>query len=107
MNGRFAVVFVHSFEDRSDPLGCGQGIQAIPGHHHRSVPRRHAGFSPGAADVQQYILPTGERSAFPAAWVACALPAGPWCPLTTLRKRIASFEAQTELAASTDFAPGE
>jgi NAD(P)-dependent dehydrogenase (short-subunit alcohol dehydrogenase family) len=27
--------------------------------------------------------------------------------LTTLRKRIASFEAQTELAASTDFAPGE
>jgi NAD(P)-dependent dehydrogenase (short-subunit alcohol dehydrogenase family) len=27
--------------------------------------------------------------------------------LTTLRKRIASFEAQTELAASTDFPPGE
>jgi hypothetical protein len=27
--------------------------------------------------------------------------------LTTLRKRIASFEAQTELAASTEFAPGE
>jgi NAD(P)-dependent dehydrogenase (short-subunit alcohol dehydrogenase family) len=27
--------------------------------------------------------------------------------LTTLRKRIANFEAQTELAASTDFAPGE
>ena len=27
--------------------------------------------------------------------------------LTTLRKRIASFEAQTELAASTDFQPGE
>jgi NAD(P)-dependent dehydrogenase (short-subunit alcohol dehydrogenase family) len=27
--------------------------------------------------------------------------------LTTLRKRIASFEAQTELAASTDFLPGE
>src|SRR5512137_1012864 len=26
--------------------------------------------------------------------------------LTTLRKRIASFEAQTELAASTDFPPG-
>ena len=25
--------------------------------------------------------------------------------LTTLRKRIASFEAQTELAASTDFSP--
>src|SRR5688572_5436789 len=27
--------------------------------------------------------------------------------LTTLRKRIAGFEAQTELAASTDFQPGE
>ena len=27
--------------------------------------------------------------------------------LTTLRKRIASFEAQTELAAPTDFPPGE
>jgi hypothetical protein len=27
--------------------------------------------------------------------------------LATLRKRIASFEAQTELAASTDFPPGE
>jgi hypothetical protein len=27
--------------------------------------------------------------------------------MTTLRKRIASFEVQTELAASTDFAPGE
>jgi hypothetical protein len=27
--------------------------------------------------------------------------------LTTLRKRIASFEGQTELAASTDFPPGE
>jgi NAD(P)-dependent dehydrogenase (short-subunit alcohol dehydrogenase family) len=27
--------------------------------------------------------------------------------LTTLRKRVASFEAQTELAASTDFPPGE
>jgi hypothetical protein len=27
--------------------------------------------------------------------------------LTTLRKRIASFEAQTELAASADFPPGE
>ncbi len=27
--------------------------------------------------------------------------------MTTLRKRIASFEAQTELAASTDFPPGE
>jgi hypothetical protein len=27
--------------------------------------------------------------------------------LTTLRERIASFEAQTELAASTDFPPGE
>jgi NAD(P)-dependent dehydrogenase (short-subunit alcohol dehydrogenase family) len=27
--------------------------------------------------------------------------------LTTLRKRIANFEAQTELAASTDFPPGE
>ena len=27
--------------------------------------------------------------------------------LTTLRKRIASFEAQTELAASTDFPPRE
>src|SRR5208337_432746 len=27
--------------------------------------------------------------------------------LTTLRKRIASFEAQTQLAASTDFPPGE
>jgi hypothetical protein len=27
--------------------------------------------------------------------------------LTTLRKRIASFEAQTELAASTDFPPGK
>jgi len=27
--------------------------------------------------------------------------------LTTLRKRIASFEAQTEVAASTDFPPGE
>ncbi len=27
--------------------------------------------------------------------------------LTTLRKRIISFEAQTELAASTDFPPGE
>jgi len=27
--------------------------------------------------------------------------------LTTLRKRLASFEAQTELAASTDFPPGE
>jgi NAD(P)-dependent dehydrogenase (short-subunit alcohol dehydrogenase family) len=27
--------------------------------------------------------------------------------VTTLRKRIASFEAQTELAASTDFPPGE
>jgi hypothetical protein len=27
--------------------------------------------------------------------------------LTNLRKRIADFEAQTELAASTDFPPGE
>ena len=27
--------------------------------------------------------------------------------LTTVRKRIASFEAQTALAASTDFPPGE
>jgi hypothetical protein len=27
--------------------------------------------------------------------------------LTTLRKRIASFEAQTELVAPTDFPPGE
>jgi NAD(P)-dependent dehydrogenase (short-subunit alcohol dehydrogenase family) len=27
--------------------------------------------------------------------------------LTTLRERIANFEAQTELAASTDFSPGE
>jgi hypothetical protein len=27
--------------------------------------------------------------------------------LTTLRKRLAGFEAQTELAASTDFPPGE
>jgi alkylhydroperoxidase/carboxymuconolactone decarboxylase family protein YurZ len=27
--------------------------------------------------------------------------------LTTLRKRLASFEAQTALAASTDFPPGE
>jgi len=27
--------------------------------------------------------------------------------LTTLRKRIASFKAQTELAVSTDFPPGE
>jgi hypothetical protein len=27
--------------------------------------------------------------------------------LTTLRERIAGFEAQTELAASTDFPPGE
>jgi hypothetical protein len=27
--------------------------------------------------------------------------------LSTLRKRIANFEAQTELAASTDFPPGE
>jgi NAD(P)-dependent dehydrogenase (short-subunit alcohol dehydrogenase family) len=27
--------------------------------------------------------------------------------LTTLRKRIADFEAQTDLAASTDFPPGE
>jgi hypothetical protein len=27
--------------------------------------------------------------------------------LTTLRKRIAGFEAQAELAASTDFPPGE
>jgi hypothetical protein len=27
--------------------------------------------------------------------------------LTTLRKRIAGFEAQTKLAASTDFPPGE
>jgi hypothetical protein len=27
--------------------------------------------------------------------------------LSTLRKRIASFEAQTELAASTDFPPAE
>jgi len=26
--------------------------------------------------------------------------------LTTLRKRIAGFEAQTQLAASTDFPPG-
>jgi hypothetical protein len=27
--------------------------------------------------------------------------------LTTLRKRIADFEAQADLAASTDFPPGE
>jgi hypothetical protein len=27
--------------------------------------------------------------------------------LATLRKRIASFEAQTDLAATTDFPPGE
>jgi hypothetical protein len=27
--------------------------------------------------------------------------------LTTLRKRVADFETQTELAASTDFPPGE
>jgi hypothetical protein len=27
--------------------------------------------------------------------------------LSTLRKRIADFEAQTDLAASTDFPPGE
>ena len=27
--------------------------------------------------------------------------------LTTLRKRISSFEAQSELAAATDFPPGE